>query len=144
MVPVLRLRDARRDRQLHREVQRRSHREPYAKTLDILFAMSGPAVDKFEASLKPAACSWSTLPLQRRRAPTATTSASASSRRRKSPKGCRAARPGAPTWSCWAFLQGNGLFRPDELIRLIDEYFEEHGKKNPQNAVYFMAGYNNT
>lgn len=118
---------------------------PYAKTLDILFAMSGPAVDKFEASLKPGGLLLVNTSIAKEtrtyRDDIRVCFVPAAEIAEGVPGG--AAR-GANMVMLGVFCRETGLFRPDELIRLIDEYFEEHGKKNPQNAVYFMAGYNNT
>lgn len=116
---------------------------PYAKTLDLLFAMSGPAVDKFEARLKPGGLLLvnTSIAKERRthRGDIRARLVPAAEIAEGVPNG--SAR-GANMVMLGVFCKETGLFPPDAFIRLIDEYFEEHGKKNPQNAVYFMAGYN--
>lgn len=116
---------------------------PYAKTLDILFAMSGPAVDKFEANLKPGGLLLVNTSIAKEtrtcRGDIKTCLVPASEIAEKVPGGTA---KGANMVMLGVLCKNTGIFPPDEFIRLIDEYFEEHGKKNPQNAVYFMAGYN--
>ena len=112
---------------------------PYAKQIDILMAMNAPAIDKFEHSLRPGGLLLvnSSLVHDERtfrddikvvKVPMSEIAA-----QYENPKGANIVMMGA-------LAANSDLFKPDDLERLINEYFEKKGKINPKNALYFRAG----
>lgn len=112
---------------------------PYAKQLDILFALNTPAIDKFEDRIRPGGLllvNSSITPGDRPfrgdirivRVPVSEISA-----KYDNPKGSNIVMMGA-------LAANSDLFEPDELERLINEYFEKKGKINPKNSLCFQAG----
>ena len=112
---------------------------PNAKHIDILLAMNGPAVDKFEERVRPGGLllvNSSLVPADRKyrddikvvKVPVAEVAAEL-----ENPKGANIVMMGA-------LAENSDLFKPDELERLINEYFEKKGKINPKNSLCFKAG----
>lgn len=118
---------------------KKSIASPFAKQLDILFALNTPAIDKFEERLKPGGLllvNSSITPESRKfrddvrvvRVPV-----SEIATQYENPRGANIVMMGA--------LAGNSdLFEVDTLDMLINEYFEKKGKFNPQNSLCFRAG----
>ncbi|MBS1401547.1 MAG: 2-oxoacid:acceptor oxidoreductase family protein [Oscillospiraceae bacterium] len=112
---------------------------PYAKQIDILMAMNAPAIDKFEHSLRPGGLLLvnSSLVHDERtfrddikvvKVPMSEVAA-----QYENPKGANIVMMGA-------LAANSDLFAPEDLERLINEYFEKKGKINPKNALCFRAG----
>lgn len=104
---------------------------PNAKHIDILLAMNGPAVDKFEQRVRPGGLllvNSSLVPDDRKyrddirvvKIPVAEVAAEL-----ENPKGANIVMMGA-------LAENSDLFTPDELERLVNEYFEKKGKINPK------------
>lgn len=112
---------------------------PCAKNIDILLAMNGPAIDKFESSIRPGGLllvNSSLVPDSRCyrgdikvvKVPVAEEAA-----KLENPKGANIVMMGA-------LAANSELFATDDLERLINEYFEKKGKNNPKNSLCFRAG----
>ncbi|MEG1633675.1 MAG: 2-oxoacid:acceptor oxidoreductase family protein [Oscillospiraceae bacterium] len=112
---------------------------PYAKQIDILFALNAPAVDKFESKLRPGGLllvNSSLIPDTRTyrddikvvRVPVVEMAAE-----HQNPKGSNIVMMGA-------LAANSDLFDVDVLDRLVNEYFEKKGKVNPKNSLCFRAG----
>ena len=112
---------------------------PYAKQLDILFALNTPAIDKFEGRLKPGGLllvNSSITPDDRKfrdDVRVVMVPVSKISAEYENPKGANIVMMGA-------LAANSDLFEPDKLEKLIDEYFEKKGRLNPKNALCFKAG----
>ena len=137
LVPLLRLRDARRHGTI--KVSDGAIASPYSKAPDIVCALNAPAVDKFESSIKPGGWLFindSLVPKDRVcredinvvRVPMSEIAVECGN-----PKGANLVLLGA-------VAAHTGLFKLDELEEQVTEYFARKGKINPKNSDCLYAG----
>ena len=112
---------------------------PCARHLDILIALNGPAIDKFEERLKPSGLllvnSSSSIGKRTYRDDIRVVAIPAADIAAK----CDNLR-GTNIVMMGALAANSDLFKPDELERLINEFFEKKGKNNPKNSLCFKEG----
>ncbi|MDO4787928.1 MAG: 2-oxoacid:acceptor oxidoreductase family protein [Johnsonella sp.] len=112
---------------------------PICKTLDILFTMNTPAIDKFEPRLKPGGLllvNSSVVPkerLYRDDIRVVKVAAGDIANELENPKGANIVMLGA-------LAASSDLFEPEYLEKAIDEYFTKKGKKNDKNKLCFRRG----
>ncbi len=112
---------------------------PICKTLDILFSMNAPAIDKFESRLKPGGLllvNSSVVPDDRTyrddikvvKVPVTDIATEL-----ENPKGANIVMLGA-------LAANSDLFTPEYMEEAIEKFFLKKGKKNPKNALCFQRG----
>lgn len=112
---------------------------PYSKHPDILLAMNAPAIDKFEAALKPGGYIFvnaSLVPDERTYRDDINIV--------KVPMTEIADEVGNPRGANFVMLGAmahhTGIFKLDELDRLVAEFFAKKGKVNPKNSICLSRG----
>ena len=112
---------------------------PYSKHPDVVCALNAPAIDKFEAAIKPGGYLFVNSSL----VPDGRTYRS-DIKVLKVPMSEIAAEQGNPKGANLVLLGAvashTKLFDVDELDRLIAEYFAKKGRVNPKNSTCLRAG----
>ena len=112
---------------------------PICKTLDILFTMNTPAIDKFEPILKPGGLllvNSSVVPAERQYRDdirVVKVDAVDIAKELGNPKGANIVMLGT-------LAASSDLFKPEYLEKAIDVYFEKKGKRNSKNGLCFRQG----
>lgn len=112
---------------------------PYVKSIDILCAMNGASVDKFQGNMKPGALLLvdagavpENYPIRDDvkvvRVPVGDIANEC-----ENPKGANLVMLGA-------IAAHTDLFDAETLAKLVDEFFEKKGKTNPKNRLCLLAG----
>ena len=115
---------------------------PLAKDIDILIAMNGPAIDKFESSLRPGGylfvnSSLVTGRTYREDINVVEVDTAALAEEANNPKGANIAMIGA-------LIKKTGIMTFEGCSDAIEKYFTEHGKAkfNEANQAALKIGYN--
>lgn len=112
---------------------------PFVKNIDVLVAMNGPSIDKFEKMIKPNGTmivNTSMVKDKKFREDINVVEVPANdiARELNNPKGANIAMLGA-------LAKCTGLFDKETFINGIDKYFAAKGKSNPANKATFERGY---
>ena len=112
---------------------------PVCKSLDILFTLNAPAIDKFEDRVKPGGLllvNSSIVPEDRKYRDdirVVKVPATDIAHELENPRGVNIVMLGAMAAS-------SDLFTPEYLESAIDNFFAKKGKNNPKNALCFRKG----
>lgn len=113
---------------------------PFVKNIDVLIAMNGPSIDKFEKDMKPGGILIVNSSMVKDRQyrddiKVVEVPANDIAHEASNPRGVNIAILGA-------FIKATNLLDKDTFGKGIEDFFASKGKVNPANGVCFEMGYN--
>lgn len=113
---------------------------PFVKNIDVLIAMNGPAIDKFEKMIKPGGTLIVNSSMVKEREyrediKVVKVPANEIANEANNPRGVNVTVLGA-------FAKVTNLLDKDTFAKGVENFFADKGKVNPANGVCFEMGYN--